>query len=676
VTVRAPSYSENEVLASLCRESFVDFVKEFWGEVPGAGRLVWNWHLDVFCEELQAVAERVFKGLPKEYDLLVNVSPGTSKSTVFSILVPAWVWTRMPAARFITASHTDTLVMDLANKSRHVIAGEKYQACFPEVQFSEEQNRKSFFTNTKGGDRLTCTVGGKSPMGFHAHFLIIDDPIDPKRAVSVAELKGANDFYDAVLPGRKVDKTVSVEITVAQRLHSDDPSGHVLKRAEKESTSAIRHICLPAELAENVNPPELRERYIDGVMDPVRLGLEVLRREKATMGLYAFSGQFSQSPVTLGGGMFKDFYFNNRVKAAPYNARRIRFWDRASTDQGGCYTAGVLLAKDSIGNFYVEDVVHGQWEPDERNQRMRACAQRDRTRYGPKYEPTIYVEAEGGSSGRDAWKGVVRALAGFVVKEDRPTGKKEVRAEPWSCQLAAGNVKIVEDGSWDVQSYIDEHVVFPLGRLKDQVDASSGSFNLLAGARAAGTLIIVPLRAKKYDKMQGPILRILAGSKRQLASLEIEEHRPALVVSVSDPVQDGGNEVLSPFPDSVGSLTVEGSLELNFVDLDPADFQEVWDRPVPYYNKPPGELTLTREQVKRLWGFLTRKYSVNPGVIIFQDEGDRRALSLAKGLCDCLKLPGVGVSHVGSPEVNWRDKPAPNKFVYDLMKAGKDLVVT
>ena len=110
-------------------------------------------------------------------------------------------------------------------------------------------------------------------------------------------------------------------------------------------------------------------------------------------------------------------------------------WDRAATPDGGCYTAGTLLAF-ADGNWYIEHVVHGRWEPDTRDDQILAAALRDRQRDGPHHEPVIYIEQEPGSSGVDAVKHIVRKLNGFCAYGDRPTGPKEVRAEPWASQCA------------------------------------------------------------------------------------------------------------------------------------------------------------------------------------------------------------------------------------------------
>ncbi len=63
-----------------------------------------------------------------------------------------------------------------------------------------------------------------------------------------------------------------------------------------------------------------------------------------------------------------------------------------------------------------------------------------------------------------------------------------MRAEPYA---ASGNVFVVK-GPWTLP-FIDEHVSFPVGRTKDQVDAAAAAFNLIAVKRP-GRLVVVPIR--------------------------------------------------------------------------------------------------------------------------------------------------------------------------------------
>lgn len=684
--------SENEILASICRDSFEHFVREFWEYVPGAGKAVWNWHLSVFCSELQQIAERVFANKPREYDLVVNVSPGTSKSTIFSILFHPWTWTRMPSARHLSASHTHSLALDLAAKSKAVIGSEKYKQLFPEIELKKDA--VEYYQNTMGGDRHVCTVAGKTPMGFHAHFLSMDDAIDPQKMLSVAETENASHFVREVLPTRKVDKAVSVTIMVAQRLGLGDPTDVMLKEAQKEGAAPVRKVCLPAELTDDVTPVELRDKYVDGLMDPVRLNRNVLREFKARGALF-YSTQFLQKPYAQEGGMFKPEYFNKRIKSAPFNCQRIRYVDRASTQDGGCYTAMVLIAKDPEGSYYIEHVVHGQWEPGQRNKIMRATALRDRAKYGPKYEPTYYVEAEGGSSGRDAWLGVARAMDGFVIKEHNVSrmGSKDVRAEPWAAQLAAGNVYVIDNGEsrnegrcdWDVQGFVDEHIRFKpepgkrLGAYKDQVDAASGAYSLLAAERK-----MLPMRSFRIGDKSKKGLRFLVCTQQELDEETIEDHNCLLVSVVDPPIlsPDGTEQVpgtaLVPFANPLPLGGVAKLIAQTFIEvagIEPAKYQDKWDVPVPPWGITPDKLVMQRDTGRKLWSFLLKKREPLPDLWVFVDKGDGRALSIAYAVCDSMALPREQTIHTLADPESEHAEPAPIQHVYDVVKSSRCLVI-
>jgi predicted phage terminase large subunit-like protein len=160
------------------------------------------------------------------------------------------------------------------------------------------------------------------------------------------------------------------------------------------------------------------------------------------------------------------------VDAAPSEARRVRYWDRAATAGGGDWTVGVRIAvKDGL--YYVEDVVRGQWGSGERERIIRQVAEDDGKAV------RIYIEQEPGSSGVDSVRTSIMGLGGYAVEADKVTGDKITRANPLAAQAQAGNVKLVR-GPWN-ESYVRELHAFPTkGVPDDQVDASSGAFTKLA----------------------------------------------------------------------------------------------------------------------------------------------------------------------------------------------------
>ena len=172
------NFRETEVLAALTRESFYDFVLEFWNTIISEPPIL-NWHVRLMCDELQSMAERVFKMQSRTHDLIVNVPPGTTKSTICSQMFPAWVWTRMPSAKFICVSYAHQVALKDSLKTRDIVKSELYKRCFPDVKLREDENMKELFSNTRKGFRLSAGIGG-SITGYHAHFLIVDDPINPE----------------------------------------------------------------------------------------------------------------------------------------------------------------------------------------------------------------------------------------------------------------------------------------------------------------------------------------------------------------------------------------------------------------------------------------------------------------------------------------------------------------
>ena len=66
------------VQAELCRRSLYYFMQVVWNEISG-DTLRLNWHLEYLSNELEKIAYRVANEEPKEYDLIINIPPGTTK---------------------------------------------------------------------------------------------------------------------------------------------------------------------------------------------------------------------------------------------------------------------------------------------------------------------------------------------------------------------------------------------------------------------------------------------------------------------------------------------------------------------------------------------------------------------------------------------------------------------
>jgi predicted phage terminase large subunit-like protein len=165
------------------------------------------------------------------------------------------------------------------------------------------------------------------------------------------------------------------------------------------------------------------------------------------------------------------------IAARPAGQRRtIRYWDKAGTEDGGKYTAGVRVSVAAHANdpvpVAIEHVVRGQWSALQRETVIQQTAQAD----GRGVE--IWVEQEPGSGGKESAESTVRNLGGFSIHAERVTGDKITRAGPLSSQAEAGNVFLVADGTWSTEDFLREaHAFDAAAQFKDQIDAAAGAYN-------------------------------------------------------------------------------------------------------------------------------------------------------------------------------------------------------
>jgi len=213
---------------------------------------------------------------------------------------------------------------------------------------------------------------------------------------------------------------------------------------------------------------------------PRRFSGPALGEIRRDVGSYVWYAEYQGSPRAPAGNRFKRSWFEI-VRAAPAAFEKlVRYWDKAGTEGGGKYTAGVLLGRFS-GRYTVLDVVRGQWSSGERESTIRQTAELDQQRWG---DVEIWLEQEPGSGGKESAENTIRNLSGFNVHAETVSGSKEVRAEPFAAQAEAGNVQVLA-GPWN-GAYVEELTAFPNGLYTDQVDGSSGAFNKLALGRQYG----------------------------------------------------------------------------------------------------------------------------------------------------------------------------------------------
>lgn len=324
----------------------------------------------------------------------------------------------------------------------------------------------------QGGGLWAAGVGG-SITGKGFHLGIIDDPLkNAEEASSEVIREKQKEWYSSTFYTRaEPDAAI---IIIQTRWHEDDLTGWLLSEEADESPEGWTVLCLPALFDEMPKfpascdvVPDFRETE-GAALCPERYTAERLNQIRARIGEYHFEALYQQTPTSKKGLFFDVSKFGDFVDVAPINAVRVRGWDKAATEGDGDYTAGVKIAKAPDGIFYIEDVVREQMGTARRDAVIRQTAALDGTAV------KIVGEQEPGSGGKESAESFVRMLAGFTVETEKVSGSKELRADPFSSQINAGNVRIVK-GDWN-KAFIEELRKFPKGKHDDQVDAASLAF--------------------------------------------------------------------------------------------------------------------------------------------------------------------------------------------------------
>ncbi len=155
---------------------FKEFVKGAWHVVEPHTRFVDGPHIDAICLHLQRVTETQERlDLIPEDDmefhelgpedilrLIITVPPRSAKSTIVSVLWPAWIWTRRPYERFLTVSYNPRLALRDSVKTRRLIMSPDIANIWSHMfAMSGDTNRQSRYENNKTGYRLAMGTGGR-----------------------------------------------------------------------------------------------------------------------------------------------------------------------------------------------------------------------------------------------------------------------------------------------------------------------------------------------------------------------------------------------------------------------------------------------------------------------------------------------------------------------------------
>ncbi len=434
--------------------------------------MVKGWWPAEMSHQFQLFFERMKRGeRPK---LLVEAPPQHGKSRGLQDAI-AWFEGKDPNLKTIYGSFSDDLGTRCNNQLQRIWSTDKWARIFPDVRLpldkENEYSKNSSLIEFPGhrGYFINTTVKGQVT-GKTAGLGVIDDPLKGREeAMSKLQRdKAWNWMLDDFFSRFTDDAGFILTMT---RWHVDDPAGRWLEKFPE--TVVLKYPAIYQETPENWQNNARDPRKIGEPLFPEFKSLGFLKERQSAYTASSWQSLYQQMHIVSGGGMFPTVKWK-RVSVLPTKneiKKIVRYWDKAGTEAGGAYTAGVLMLWLQDGRVMVAYVIRRQWSSSEREAHILQTAANDQADWG---RVEIYLEQEPGSGGKESAERSVNMLAGYPAAADRVTGGKEIRAEPLAAQQQNGHV-LVYNAKW-TQDFIDEAELFPNGKYKDQIDAAAGAF--------------------------------------------------------------------------------------------------------------------------------------------------------------------------------------------------------
>lgn len=410
----------------------------------------------------------------------------THNSFLISIFAAVWYLGLYPDRQVVIVSYSEDKAKEWGEATMNIMK-EFGLELFGLTVDSANASKTSWSLKGRKGGLRAVGIGG-ALTGRAIDLGIIDDPVkNAEEANSEAARQAMWDWYTTTFRTRLMPGG-TVILTMA-RWHEDDLTGKIKENLSDEG-DPWRFVEMPA-IAEQPKPPDGEEPDPDwrdemGRAEGEALWPEVwpvgrLTRIKNSVGgenSATWLALYQQNPTPPEGGMFKTANWRYVSHVDRGQLHLARFWDLAATKGGGDWSVGVLMGLRPssqaaiVGEVYVIEVVRVQEDDAGLKKLLLATARND-----GKHVP-IKIEQERAGAGKSQVADYKRMLLGWVVDGRKPEGSKESRAAPFASQQQVGNVYLVE-GAWN-QKYVEEFRAFPKSKHDDQVDASSGAFEMIS----------------------------------------------------------------------------------------------------------------------------------------------------------------------------------------------------
>ncbi|WP_104753135.1 hypothetical protein [Helicobacter salomonis] len=380
------------ILRALAKKDLYTFVKLKWARYNLAPFLD-SWHIAYLCKVLEHTLPSAQEHLITR--LMINMPPSYGKTEIIARCFIAWALGLDRTRKFFYISYSDDLCRKIANQVRDLMKSKYYAQIFPEPLEFLQDNAQEFVLREGGG--LFVTTLKSALTGFHAHQILIDDPIKVSEMSSKSAIKAVHSNFKESVLSRLQDNYSNITLLM-QRLGDNDLCGFLLseREFERESIEAWKVLKLQALNTQSQTYAIGDFSYTREAQEPLfaeRHNAEQLEALRLQMGNDEFSAQYQQEPIALSGGYFEEEHYHNVYLHQLGTLNTFLFVDNAlslkqSADNRAIVVVGVENYKSSA-RYCVLDCFCGIWsEEDTINHILQAKQQYPQAK--------TYIESEAG----------------------------------------------------------------------------------------------------------------------------------------------------------------------------------------------------------------------------------------------------------------------------------------
>lgn len=415
--------------------------------------------------------------------LIINIPPRYGKTEIAVKMLIAWIMANNSAAKSIHISYSDDLALDNSAAVRDIVKCDEFQRMFPLRLRTDSDSKKKWYSEEGGG--LYSVAAGGAIVGFGAGALeriysdngspadgfpgliVIDDPIKPDDAFSSTMLENVNRRYNNTIASRVNSKDTPI-IVIMQRLHEDDLSGFLL---DGGSGDEWEHLCLAAITDEG------ESLWHD------KFGIDRLHQMRKA-DPYTFAGQYMQQPSPLGGGIFRDDWWQY-YKIPPKVLWRNIYADTAQkADEMNDYSVFQCWGMTEHGAILLDNI-RNKWEAPELLKGAREFWNKHKAVKGLGTLRSMKIEDKASGTGliqqlrknKDDDDKPVTPIPVIAIPRSKDKVSRAKDAAPW---IESGYVSIPEDAPW-ISDYKHEFSAFPNGKNDDQIDPTMDAIEDLLG---------------------------------------------------------------------------------------------------------------------------------------------------------------------------------------------------